>query len=239
MNRISTYIFLTVVYLVLSMSFSHSEKRTFFIRNEKVFSNYFKGTPITVILVDAFRTGFLIKTYYHKYKIIHGFKVPEDKIVRISKEFWKKNLKNLGMSLFRRSEKGHLENVIPMPPGLLYLGDHFYGRWKYINSGEKIWVFHRGYKHFPDVFGWGDFVPNFKFFKKSKIAIENEKSFYGLHDEFGTNGNITKKFLVDTKTPFKNIDKVKHHLKKFMSIPWTSSNTKKSSSQKNSGVLDE
>lgn len=230
MNRFSIYILLIFIYLGLSKSFAPSEKKAPFIKNQYLYSNYFKGAPIMAILVDYFKTGFLIKTYFHKYKILHGFKTPETIIARVSKKFYEKNIPYLGMSLFRRKEKMNEENTIPMPPGTLYINDPFYGRWVYTDSGQKVWSFHRGYRHFPDVFGWGDFRPTKKFATQLKIHLANEKPFWGLHKEFGLEGKVSLEFLSKNQKTIKKIDQVKDHLKKSMSLPWPYKRTRKFSS---------
>ncbi|MBT5094359.1 MAG: hypothetical protein HOM21_08965, partial [Halobacteriovoraceae bacterium] len=63
MNRISLYTLLILIFLGLSKSFAPSEHKTPKIDNALVFPNYFLGSPLSSILVDAFQTGFLIKTY--------------------------------------------------------------------------------------------------------------------------------------------------------------------------------
>ena len=102
MNKILTYLILILIFLGLSTSFSPSERGTDYIVNERVYSNFFKGGPISLILVSASQNGFLIKTHYHKYRLISPFRPPETITFRTSKEYWNKSQKNIGMSLFRR-----------------------------------------------------------------------------------------------------------------------------------------
>ncbi|ATH08961.1 hypothetical protein BIY24_13690 [Halobacteriovorax marinus] len=192
MNKISIYILLTLIYLGLSKSFSPSEKRAPHVPNEKIFPSFFFGAPISIILLDSFQTGFLIKTYFQKYKIVHGFKHPETIIVRTSYSFWEKNKGNIGMSIFRRGEKKNTQSDIPMPPGILYVGDPAYGHWEMLNSGEKGWVFHRAYRHFPAIFNWGTFTPTERFYNTAVAFEEHDKTYYGDNNEFGTNGKLSE-----------------------------------------------
>lgn len=238
MNKISLYVLLILIFLGLSKSFSPSEKKTLYVANEQVFSDTFPGSPVSVILMDSFRTGFLIKTYFQKYKIVHGFRIPREIVVRTSKEFWEENLKNEGMSLFRRkdisyynkkskkknkytSELDPLENEssIPMPPGFLYLDDRAFGRWRLKNSGEKVWTFHRAYRHFPKMFGWGTFRPSHTFYEKAQIFLTGERAFYGLNNEFGPEGQITKAFLQHNVKRTEKIIDFKKHLKALIWVP--------------------
>lgn len=185
MNKISIFVLLILIYLGISKSFSPSEKKTPFLANEKVFNNYFSGAPISVILLDSFSSGFLIKTYHHRYKIVHAFRIPEEIVVRTSKKFWKQNLKNHGMSLFRRQERTLKTSSVPMPPGSLFIGDPAYGTWEITDYGSKEWRFHRTYKSFPDIFGWKDFRPSLDFYQKVRIFQSNERAYYGPNNEFG------------------------------------------------------
>ncbi|MDA9189761.1 hypothetical protein N9O57_02150 [bacterium] len=191
MNKIAIFIFLILVYLGLSKSFSPSEKKTLYISNERVYGNYFKNAPIEVVLIDAFQIGFLIKTYFHKYKVIHGFKHPEETIIRVSKRFFERNEHHIGMSLFRRSEVKDNESNIPMYPGYLFVGDPAYGRWTLHDSGQKYWKFYRAYRLFPEHLHWGDFRPSKKFHKEAELAYESTRTFFGLNNEFGTKGEIS------------------------------------------------
>ena len=191
MNKISVYILLILIYLGLSKSFSPSEKKASYIPNQRVFSSFFYGSPLSVILLESFQTGFLIKTYFQKYKIVHGFKHPETIIVRTSYDFWKKNLPNLGMSIFRRGERQNAESTIPMPPGLLYIGDPSYGHWEIQDSGDKLWFFHRAYRHFPNYFGWNEFRPSERFFETALTFLGQDKPYYGENMEFGSKGYLT------------------------------------------------
>jgi hypothetical protein len=227
MNTISLYILLILIFLGLSKSFSPSEHKTPFIEDERYISSIFSGAPISVTLTESFQTGFLIKTYFQRYKVVHGFKHPEVIIVRASKRFWENNLKNKGMSLFRRNDREGTESIIPMPPGFLYLGNPAYGRWKQSNSGLKEWSFHRAYRSFPEAFHWGDFRPSLEFYKKGKIHLNHEKPFYGSNNEFGLEGEITIKNVKEkTITQTFEVLNFKDHIKKYIDLPsWSISNT--------------
>ncbi|MCO4792428.1 MAG: hypothetical protein KC493_01855 [Bacteriovoracaceae bacterium] len=226
MNKISLYVLLILIYLGLSKSFSPSEQRIPYIINEKVYANFFRGTPLSVMLIDSFQTGFLIKTYFQKYKVFHGFKSPEIVTVRTSPEFWNRNLKNLGLSLFRRYDGPNNTSTTPLPPGSLYIGNLAFGSWHYKNSGKKVWRFHRAYRHFPKIFAWREFNPSFEFFERMKIHIQHQQPFYGLENEFGEKGSVTSLTFNNSndKTP-EGRNKLSKHLKKFFHIPvWKRTN---------------
>jgi len=191
MNKISIYTLLILIYLGLSKSFSLSEKGTTYIKNQQMLASLFLGAPTTVILVDYFDAGLLIKTYFHRYKVIHGFKKTEFITSRVSGQFFQDNLANLGMSIFSRSDRDGKESSVPMPPGSLFVADHAYGSWV-IQEQEKVWQFHRAYKTFPQKFGWGDFVPSMEFYKRLNAYEVENRPYYGLNNEFGTEGSVTK-----------------------------------------------
>lgn len=196
MNRVveglSLYILLIILFLGLSKMFSHSQQATKFIKNEKVISYYFPGSPLTLILLDAFQAGFIIKTYYLKVRVVRGAGQATVVSFRTSEDFFYKNKMNIGMSIFRRHEDEKTEGTNVLPPGSLYIGDPIYGRWIYKESGDRVWQFYKAYRGLPETFLWGDFRPTYDFYDKLQIHGTNKQPFYGIHQEFGTEGSITK-----------------------------------------------
>ena len=116
-----------MIYLGLSKSFSPNQLGIIFVPDEKVFGNYFKEAPVSLVLLDQTSTGFLIKSYYQKYQAIYLFKPSEIVFAKVSEEFYLKNKVNIGMSLFRRFERNNAAEALPLPPGSLYVGDKSYG----------------------------------------------------------------------------------------------------------------
>jgi hypothetical protein len=180
---------LVVVYLGLAKALSPSELGVHYLQNEKGFSRIIKGDYSSAILVDTHTTGFLIKTYYQKYRVISGNENVEEMIVRTSKEFARRNLANIGLSIYRKI--GPKEEFLPLPPGGLYVGNREYGEWK--QEGEDLrWHFYKPYQNFPKYFGWGDFQPDMEFYQQMKSATALNQPFYGLQNEFGPEGRITR-----------------------------------------------
>lgn len=219
MNRLSLFILLVLVYLGLSKSFAPSERSTPYLVNEQVFSSFFQGAPLSVILTDRLQTGFLIKTYFLQLRLVQGFKLPETLLIRTSYSFWEKNKENLGMSLFRRDEKNGASSVIVQPPGAIFLGDPSYGYWELAPSGDREWHFYNAYKYFPDYLGWGDYRPTEAFTKELRLHLANSESYYGNPKQFGTNGLVTSKVfkarvykIIDTDVDFQE------HLRKFFRL---------------------
>jgi hypothetical protein len=198
-----------------------SEEKVPFLTNEKVFPSIFPHGPLTVILEDSFYTGFLIKTYYQKYRLLQGLQPVTHLIVRTTKDFWTKNIPFHGMSLFRRGEFQEHMSLTPMPPGTLYLGDPAYGKWTYDSSGQKFWKFHYAYREFPEYLGWGEWTPNYDFFDTSVLHENNNQSFLGLNKEFGIDGYISKKAFPMKLyyTPKYTLD-IQFHSKKFFKVPF-------------------
>lgn len=220
MNKFSMYVLLILVFLGLSKNFSPSSQKSIFVQNEQVLSALIPDAPISLILVDLFDAGFIIKTYYLKLKVIHGFKSDETIMVRTTHKFWKKNFDNIGMSLFRRFERDLAESTVPMPPGSLFIGNRAFGRWRYQNSGRRVWKFYKVYRHFPKSFSWGDYRPDYDFYKAMQIHLTNETPFYGTNNEFGTNGLITKKVgMANSLRKKQESITFVNHLKRYVSIP--------------------
>lgn len=191
MYKFFLYSMLVVLYLGLAKTLSPSEISISYLQNEKSFYKVSDKPHVTFILIDTHVTGFLIKTYYQKYRVISGPEEVEDLILRSSKEFTKKHIDNIGMSIYRRANG--LEEFTPLPPGSLYINDPEFGTWKKNVKGEKSWHFYKSYKNFPRYLGWSDFVPGEGFYKELMLQRSLGRPFYGLNQEFGPHGSITKK----------------------------------------------
>ena len=223
MNKISIYVLLILIYLGVSKSFSPFETRTPFIANEKVFDGFFSGAPLSVILLDSSSSGFLIKTYHHHYKLVYAFRPPERLTVRVSKDFWNQNIDNHGLSIFRRKDNSGGSSTIPMPPGMLFLGDPSYGNWETSDSGQRVWKFHRTYRTFKNMLGWGDFIPSYGFFQKASAHLANGKAFTGENDEFGESKSLTFKQKIQQNVLPTFKENAREYLKTFIWIPsWDS-----------------
>jgi hypothetical protein len=190
MYKFFVYTMLIIIYLGLAKALSPSELGVQYLQNERGFSKLVKGHQTSVILVDTHATGFLIKTYYQKYRVISGYDSVEEIIVRTNKEFAKKNLPNIGLSLYRKLDAQ--EEFLPLPPGSLYIGNREYGEWKENKKGKIKWRFSKAYKNFPKYLGWGKFRPDMDFFQQMRSSTSLNQPYYGPHGEFGQNGRITR-----------------------------------------------
>lgn len=189
MYKFFIYSMLVILYLGLAKTLSPSEMGISYIQNEKSFSKITDKPHVTFILTDTHVTGFLIKTYYQKYRMISGYEEVEDMILRSSKEFTQKNMDNIGLSIYRKLNGE--EEFLPLPPGSLYINDPEFGEWE--KKGEElIWVFNKPYKNFPRYLGWNDFSPSKKFYEELLLSKRMGRPFYGSNQEFGPNGKITQ-----------------------------------------------
>ncbi len=190
MYKFFLYLVLTISYLGLAKALSPSEVGVQYLQNEKGFTKILKEPSVAVILIDTHTTGFLIKTYYQKYRVISGYDNIEEMIVRTSREYAKKNLKNIGLSLYRKFE--NKEEFLPIPPGSNYVGNPEYGEWRTTKSGAVKWIFWKAFKDFPKFFGWGKWRPTEEFYQLMRSSQVNNQAFYGVAEEFGINGSVTK-----------------------------------------------
>lgn len=190
MYKFFLYSMLVIIYLGLAKALSPSEIGVQYLQNEKAFSKIIKNPMTTVILMDTHATGFLIKTYYQKYRVISGFDTVEELIVRTSKEFARKNLPHIGLSLYRRTEDK--EEHLPLPPGSLYINNREFGEWRLTRKGVMKWRFNKSFKNFPRYLGWGKWRPDENFYQQMKASISLNQPFYGPDNEFGPKGRITR-----------------------------------------------
>ena len=193
MNKLIIYGILLLTYLGLSKSLSPNEFGIKYVNSDQSLSDLIPGSPVSVILTDIHSTGFIIKTYYHKYKVVFGFQSYEELIVRTSRIFTEKYKSYIGMSVFRRYKVDQQESFTPLPPGSIFIGDKNFGNWDFKDSNNKEWKFFRVYRQIPKYLGWGDFKPTFKIYNKIKLHESQDKPFIGSNDEFGINGTITRK----------------------------------------------
>lgn len=192
MNKLIGYIILLLVYLGLSKSLSPSEFGISYVFNETSLTQIIKGSPVSVVLIDEHSTGFIIKTFYHKYKVIYGFQTYEELIVRVSPNFRQKHVDNIGMSIFRRDSENKISSNA-LPPGSVFIGNKNFGRWRKNKNGTQYWVFYRVYRYIPQYIGYNFFKADLEFYKEVQKSIRGNVPFYGFDNEFGTKGEVTKK----------------------------------------------
>lgn len=193
LNKFSIYLIIMFLYLSIAKSFSPSEFGISYILNKQSLAKIIKGAPVTVILTDIHKTGFIINTYYHKYKVVYGLQETEEIIVRTSSKFALEHQNYLGLSIFRRFEDDLKEDFTPLPAGSIFVGDKSFGNWVTHSSGEQVWQFYRPYKNIAAQLGWGEFLPTKTFAQQVKNHMISGQAFLGPNDEFGTDGTITKK----------------------------------------------
>lgn len=190
MQKVFFYLILIIAYLGLSKAFSPTELGVYYVPNEKGLARVIPGGNVSVILTDMHATGFIIKTYYQKYRLVHGFQGAEEMIVRTSRDFAKKNRRNIGLSIFRRDENG--EETLPMPPGGHLVGKREYGEWRENKNGKMRWQFYRAYKNLPRYLGWGMWRPSPRFLEEYLAHLERSSPYYGPKNEFGASGRVTR-----------------------------------------------
>ena len=191
MNKFILYGILLLVYLGLSKSLSPTEFGVKYINNDEALAEIINGAPVSVILTDIHSTGFLIKTFYHKYKIIYGFQAYDEIIIRTSRSYTEKKKPFLGMSIFRRYKEDSRESFTPLPPGSVFIGNRSFGSWVTQNS-QKVWRFFRVYRQIPKYLEWNDFVPNIQIYNEIIANQEKNIPYYGENKEFGIKGSITQ-----------------------------------------------
>ncbi len=202
MNKISLYIFLIIIYLGLSRTFAPQIQSQIYIQNEKSFPNFFKQEPMTLILIDSFKTGFIIKSYFQKYLKLYAFGPTQEVLVKTSKDFWKEHFPHRGLSIFRRYDTDNSVNFTPLPPGMVFINNPSFGAWVRSTTGKQFWRFHRAYRSFPKVLGWDTFVLTREFYQEVIKSEKQGKTFLGFNNEFGEHGTITQKSF-----PQSNLDK--------------------------------
>jgi hypothetical protein len=216
MNRFLIYLLIIFTYLGISKSFYPNKQVTVSIPNKYAISSMFKNAPLSIILTDMDEVGLIMKTYLMKYLLISGYQEPISVTIKTNKQFWEESKKFIGMSIFRRKEKGNEESTVPMPPGFHFIGDSSYGYWK-IDRKTKVknWFFYRSSSEIKKHFYYGKYRPTHEMIKKARLSLKKDKPFFGLKNGFGLDGNITRSNLpakIFTKKSF-SVDYKKHFLR--------------------------
>lgn len=176
----------------MAKSFSPNEFGIKYINNLDELSKLIVKRPSSTFLIDYHSTGTVIKTYYQKYRIVYGDLNREDIIVRVSSNFAKKYNRYLGMSLINKLEENDNPIYTPIPPGSIFIGNKKFGFWvRNRKAKTKDWKFFTQYKSLPNMLGWGKFSPDFFYYENLHKHIEDNRSYWGLNNEFGPNGEIT------------------------------------------------
>ena len=194
MNKVAIYILIVLIFLGASRIFTSYSKFDKYIFNELSYSELFEGHSISIILQDAYQTGFIIKSNVHRYRVVRVFGQSEIITIRVTKEYFQKTLNYLGLSLFRRDEEG-MENTVPVPPGSLFIGNTAYGDWGFHISGVRRWVFREVYQFLKEELLWGEFQPDEDFYHELQLHLINGKEFFGVNNEFGPKGMVTQSQL--------------------------------------------
>lgn len=193
MNKVIIYILLLVSYLSLNRAIAPDNLGLEYIRSSKDLEKLIKHYPATAILERIMTKGYIIKTYYQKYKIVYAHRSPRDIIVRTRRRFAESSKPYVGMSLFSIDEDKKI-STLAMPPGTIFLNNEKFGQW-YFKSSQYFWKFYRSYRRLPIYLGWGSFRPSKEFFETSQVNKKAKKPFMGLEQEFGATGEITLQFL--------------------------------------------
>ncbi len=197
MGKVSLYILLCLIYVGFSKSMISIKENRPYLKSQKTFDSFFQNAPISVVLTQTFQRGYFLKSYFLKFRIVHAYFPYEEIEIQTSEEFFNENLKNIGMAIYQRKSLELPGSSLAQPAGTIFIGDLTYGSWILAPSGEKLWEFHRAFRRFPKILGWGDFRPSQEFLQKLKIYETYKKSFYGLQNEFGTLGSVSSKYFIN------------------------------------------
>ena len=147
-------------------------------------------TTYSVVLEDMKEEGNFIRSYYHKYRIIRETKAQTTDWMEVSKDFYRANEENLGMSLLSRKEGQEITTV--SPPGYHYVGDSRYGKWSTDRSGNTFWEWYGKYALFSSLFGgWYRPVYMRDYNTYDQYRSQN-RTYYGRDRQYGSSGSIAR-----------------------------------------------
>ena len=196
MKKALLYVTFFLAFLVVSVQCAPGSGVKKYIVDKSSYSKVLSGGPLSAILQDVYRLGFIVKSNIHRYQVVRAFGPSEVITLRVSRKYFKQTLGFIGLSLFRRKSKQQ-EETTPLPPGSLFVGDLSYGHWARQSDGTKSWLFFGTYRHLREKFLWGSFKPNYAFYQSLRNHVEsrNVQAFLGPQNEFGSEGSITRAVL--------------------------------------------
>ncbi len=146
----------------------------------------------------------LVYKYYHKYLITENAKQTETKWTAVKADYFWKNQKNLGLTLFSKPYGMYEEeaNKSAAPPGMEYIskpimvngkptGSNQYGEWKQDSSGASFWDYYVAYSFMRLMMGGSSYHP---YYYNDYNGYNNRKrgtSYYGSGNRYGTYGSAT------------------------------------------------
>jgi hypothetical protein len=215
MNKYYLYFIFIFIFLLLSKYITSPETELTMVDSVEDFSRLLPtDSPSTIFLKDYFVKGEFIKSHFFKITVVSTQSAPQDKTIRITKDFAHHFSRHLGMTLCFKRKKNSPTYYNNVPPGSNFIGELSIGYWDKTPNGN-IWKFYSSYSYFNQVFGWNDFTPTQEFFNKFEEYTKEKRSFWGLNNEFGRDGIITQKnfpeyFVRQTeiKSQWKQIGKI-------------------------------
>lgn len=202
MNKIAFFTLLVLIYLAIFSNITPGKNSGRKINSSKDLSSVFlknyqdikndinEETKIhyTIILEGYDKRGYILKRYYHRYRMVSPYFPPQVIEKEVSRTMYKNYRKYLNLSI---AHIGSENNFTPLPPGFLFIHNMNMGRW--IKKGKKkLWRFYRAYRELPMLLRWGKYRPLFKNYSKQKLN-NHSKSFWGESKIFSRSGTIGKR----------------------------------------------
>jgi len=150
-----------------------------------------KSEPTFSILLDDMREeGTFFKTYYHRYLVVLPDESAKTRWFQVSRDYYNKNIKFLGMTLLTKKE-GTYDNTAS-PPGYGFVGDETYGRWREDSNGGSFWEFYGKYALMSSLFrGWYSPIHQ-NDYRSYQRYRSNRQPFFGSRKQYGSSGKIVK-----------------------------------------------
>jgi len=142
----------------------------------------------TIVLEGYDKRGYILKRYYHRYRMISPYFSPQVIEKEVSRTMYKNYRKYLGLSI---AHIGDQSNFTPLPPGFLFTQNIRMGRW-ITKKTKKQWRFYRAYRDLPILLRWESYRPLFKSYSKQE-SNNFSRSFWGKSKTFSRSGSIGKR----------------------------------------------
>lgn len=145
----------------------------------------------TIVLQDMKEEGNFFTSYFHQYRIIQPESYQDSGWYEVPEDYYRKNEPFLGMALASKVD-GVITNAVE-PPVYRFVGNPNYGQWRSDGSGTTFWEFYGKYRLFTDILGAVTHRITETDYNAYRSFSSRNIPYYGLNNEFGTNGSYTQK----------------------------------------------
>ncbi len=130
--------------------------------------------------------------YFHKYLMVENAQTSETGWEAVDPFFYAQNLENLGMAILSKPYGEFEPDPQAAPPGMAYVGNPAYGKWKKDENGNSFWSWYGKYAFFSNLFFFPAHHYSYGSWNRWNTDYRYKKPYYGQTQKgytFGSRGS--------------------------------------------------